>query len=224
MPAIRAGLMGAFLAPGAALTSLGKSLAMLMLRLTGLPAIWGMITGAVSVLGGALSFLLSPIGLIGAAFVAAGLLIWRYWEPIKAFFTGFFTGVVQSLSPLRDAFASFSPILESVGEGVKSVWQWFTNLLSPIQTSKDTLDKCASAGNTFGNVLGGALQIALIPAKALLDTLAWILEKLGVLPDEAERARKKIEDAQRMSFLQDKVAFLQGICQRSPRKKRIPPL
>ncbi|MEK7980131.1 phage tail tape measure protein [Klebsiella michiganensis] len=210
MPAIRAGLMGAFLAPGAALASFGKSLGMLMLRLTGLPALWGMITGAVSVLGGVLSFLLSPIGLIGAAFVAAGLLIWRYWEPIKAFFTGLFTGVMQALSPLRDSFAAFSPILESVGDGVKSVWQWFTNLLSPIQTSKDTLDKCASAGSTFGNVLGGALQVVLIPAKALLDTLAWILEKLGVLPDEAERARKKIEDAQRMSLLQDKVAFLQG--------------
>ncbi len=41
MPAIRAGLMGAFLAPGAALTSTGKNLAMLMLRLTGLPALWG---------------------------------------------------------------------------------------------------------------------------------------------------------------------------------------
>ncbi|HBM3129257.1 TPA: phage tail tape measure protein [Klebsiella michiganensis] len=210
LPAIRAGLLGAFLAPGAALTSLGKNLGMLMLRLTGLPALWGMITGAVSVLGGVLSFLLSPIGLIGAAFVAAGLLIWRYWEPLKAFFTGLFTGVMQALSPLRDSFAAFSPILESVGDGVKSVWQWFTNLLSPIQTSKDTLDKCASAGSTFGNVLGGALQVVLIPAKALLDTLAWILEKLGVLPDEAERARKKIEDAQRMSLLQDKVAFLQG--------------
>ncbi|WP_154911256.1 phage tail tape measure protein [Klebsiella grimontii] len=210
MPAIRAGLMGAFLAPGAALASFGKSLGMLMLRLTGLPALWGMITGAVSVLGGALSFLLSPIGLIGAAFVAAGLLIWRYWEPIKAFFTGLFTSVMQTLLPLRYSFSAFSPILESVGNGVKSVWQWFTNLLSPIQTSKDTLDKCASAGSTFGNVLGGALQVVLIPARALLDTLAWILEKLGVLPDEAERARKKIEDAQRMSLLQDKVAFLQG--------------
>lgn len=210
LPAIRAGLLGAFLAPGAALTSLGKNLGILMLRLTGLPALWGMITGAVSVLGGALSFLLSPIGLIGAAFVAAGLLIWRYWEPIKAFFTGLFTGVMQALLPLRDSFAAFSPILESVGDGVKSVWQWFTNLLSPIQSSKDTLDKCASAGSTFGNVLGGALQVVLIPARALLDTLAWILEKLGVLPDEAERARKKIEDAQRMSLLQDKVAFLQG--------------
>lgn len=210
MPSIRAGLMGAFLAPGAALASFGKSLGMLMLRLTGLPALWGMITGAVSVLGGALSFLLSPIGLIGAAFVAAGLLIWRYWEPIKAFFTGLFTSVMQTLLPLRYSFSAFSPILESVGNGVKSVWQWFTNLLSPIQTSKDTLDKCASAGSTFGNVLGGALQVVLIPARALLDTLAWILEKLGVLPDEAERARKKIEDAQRMSLLQDKVAFLQG--------------
>ncbi|EPZ6063543.1 phage tail tape measure protein [Klebsiella michiganensis] len=224
LPAIRAGLLGAFLAPGAALTSLGKNLGMLMLRLTGLPALWGMITGAVSVLGGALSFLLSPIGLIGAAFVAAGLLIWRYWEPIKAFFTGLFTGVMQALLPLRDSFAAFSPILESVGDGVKSVWQWFTNLLSPIQTSKDTLDKCASAGSTFGNVLGGALQVVLIPAKALLDTLAWILEKLGVLPDEAERARKKIEDAQRMSLLQDKVAFLQGDMSKVAPKKTDSPV
>lgn len=199
LPAMRSALMGAFLAPGAALASFGKSFGMFLLRFSGL-----------KMLGGVLSFLLSPIGLIGAAFVAAGLLIWRYWEPLKAFFTGLFTGVMQALSPLRDSFAAFSPILESVGDGVKSVWQWFTNLLSPIQTSKDTLDKCASAGSTFGNVLGGALQVVLIPAKALLDTLAWILEKLGVLPDEAERARKKIEDAQRMSLLQDKVAFLQG--------------
>ena len=224
LPAIRAGLLDAFLAPGAAMTSLGKNLGMLMLRLTGLPALWGMITGAVSVLGGALSFLLSPIWLIGAAFVAAGLLIWRYWEPIKAFFTGLFTGVMLALLPLRDSFAAFSPILESVGDGVKSVWQWFTNLLSPIQTSKDTLDKCASAGSTFGNVLGGALQVVLIPAKALLDTLAWILEKLGVLPDEAERARKKIEDAQRMSLLQDKVAFLQGDMSKVAPKKTDSPV
>ena len=199
LPAMRSALMGAFLAPGAALASFGKSFGMFLLRFSGL-----------KMLGGVLSFLLSPIGLIGAAFIAAGLLIWRYWEPLKAFFTGLFTGVMQALSPLRDSFAAFSPILESVGDGVKSVWQWFTNLLSPIQTSKDTLDKCASAGSTFGNVLGGALQVVLIPARALLDTLAWILEKLGVLPDEAERARKKIEDAQRMSLLQDKVAFLQG--------------
>lgn len=52
----------------------------------------------------------------------------------------------------------------------------------------------------------------------LLDTLAWILEKLGVLPDEAERARKKIEDAQRAAILQDKVALLQGTLRKSIRR------
>jgi phage-related tail protein len=72
-----------------------------------------MITGAVSVLGGALSFLLSPIGLIGAAFVAAGLLIWRYWEPIKAFFSGFFTGVWQALTPQERLFCAGACLLRA---------------------------------------------------------------------------------------------------------------
>lgn len=216
LPAVRSGLLTAFRSPGALLGSLTKNIGMLLLRLTGLPAIWGMITGAVSILGGALSFLLSPIGLIAAAFVAAGLLIWRYWEPIKAFFLGMFTGFMQAISPLRDTF-------DMISEGVKSVWQWFTNLLSPVQTSKETLDKCTSAGVIFGNVLGGAINLVLTPARMLLDTLGWILEKLGVLPDEAERARKKIEDAQRSALLQDKVAFLAGdMAKVAPKKTESP--
>lgn len=223
LPAVRSGLLTAFLSPGALVGSLTKNIGMLLLRLTGLPAIWGMITGAISVLGGALSFLLSPIGLIGAAFVSAGLLIWRYWEPIKTFFLGMFTGVMQAISPLRDAFATFSPIFDMISNGVKSVWQWFTNLLSPMQTSKETLDKCASAGVIFGNVLGGAINLVLTPARMLLDTLGWILKKLGVLPDEAERARKKIEDAQRSALLQDKVAFLAGdMAKVAPKKAESP--
>ncbi|OZQ49821.1 phage tail tape measure protein [Klebsiella pneumoniae] len=196
MPAIRAGLMGAFLAPGAALASFGKSLGMLMLRLTGLPALWGMITGAVSVLGGVLSFLLSPIGLIGAAFVAAGLLIWRYWEPIKAFFSGFFTGVWQALAPLRNAFSSLAPVFSALGSGIKAVWEWFKNLLTPMQTSKDTLDKCASAGETFGRVMGTALSVLLWPLQQLMNGVSWLLEKLDLIPDGIERARQQADKAQ----------------------------
>lgn len=196
LPAIRAGLLGAFLAPGAALTSLGKNLAVLMLRLTGLPVLWGMITGAVSVLGGTLSFLLSPIGLIGAAFVAAGLLIWRYWEPIKAFFSGFFTGVWQVLTPLRSAFSSLAPIFSALGSGIKAVWEWFKNLLTPMQTSKETLDKCASAGETFGRVMGTALSVLLWPLQQLMNGVSWLLEKLDLIPDGIERARQQADKAQ----------------------------
>ncbi|HHT2358558.1 TPA: phage tail tape measure protein [Klebsiella pneumoniae] len=196
LPAIRAGLLGAFLAPGAALTSLGKNLAVLMLRLTGLPALWGMITGAVSLLGGALSFLLSPIGLIGAAFVAAGLLIWRYWEPIKAFFSGFFSGVWQAMTPLRSAFSSLAPVFSVLGSGIKAVWEWFKNLLTPMQTSKETLDKCASAGETFGRVMGTALSVLLWPLQQLMNGVSWLLEKLDLIPDGIERARQQADKAQ----------------------------
>lgn len=196
LPAIRAGLLGAFLAPGAALTSLGKNLAVLMLRLTGLPALWGMITGAVSVLGGALSFLLSPIGLIGAAFVAAGLLIWRYWGPIKAFFSGFFTGVWQALTPVRAAFSALAPVFSALSNGIKAVWGWFKNLLTPMQTSKETLDKCASAGQTFGRVMGTALSVLLWPLQQLMNGVSWLLEKLDLIPDGIERARQQADKAQ----------------------------
>ncbi|EKZ2301563.1 phage tail tape measure protein [Escherichia coli] len=175
-----------------------------------LPALWGMVTGSVSLLGGAIGALFSPVGLIVAALAGAAVLIWKYWDPIRAFFAGVFSGIMERLTPLRETFERFGPVFDAIGSGISQVFNWFKSLLSPMESSKETLDKCTSAGEIFGNVLGGALQLVLTPAKMLLDTLAWILEKLGVLPDEAEKARKKIEDAQRAAILQDKVALLQG--------------
>ncbi|ENC98249.1 phage tail tape measure protein [Escherichia coli] len=175
-----------------------------------LPALWGMVTGSVSLLGGAIGALFSPVGLIVAALAGAAVLIWKYWDPIRAFFAGVFSGIMERLNPLRETFERFGPVFDAIGSGISQVFNWFKSLLSPMESSKETLDKCTSAGEIFGNGLGGALQLVLTPAKMLLDTLAWILEKLGVLPDEAERARKKIEDAQRAAILQDKVALLQG--------------
>ncbi|HCB7485935.1 TPA: phage tail tape measure protein, partial [Escherichia coli] len=160
-----------------------------------LPALWGMVTGSVSLLGGAIGALFSPVGLIVAALAGAAVLIWKYWDPIRAFFAGVFSGIMERLTPLRETFERFGPVFDAIGSGISQVFNWFKSLLSPMESSKETLDKCTSAGEIFGNVLGGALQLVLTPAKMLLDTLAWILEKLGVLPDEAERARKKIEDA-----------------------------
>ncbi|ELU5726726.1 phage tail tape measure protein, partial [Salmonella enterica] len=200
-----------FKSPGMAIKSLSRGLAGLIPRLSLLPSLWGLITGAVSVLGGALSLLLSPIGLIGAAFVAAGLLIWKYWEPIKAFFAGFFAGVWEALTPLREAFSALSPVFEKIGNGIKSVWNWFKRLLEPATTSKETLDKCTSAGKTFGKVVGSFIQtLVLGPMTLLLDSLGWVLEKLGLIPDGIERARQKAEELKRNELLDAKVSLLVG--------------
>ncbi len=58
-----------------------------------LPALWGMVTGSVSLLGGAIGALFSPVGLIVAALAGAAVLIWKYWDPIRAFFAGCSAGL-----------------------------------------------------------------------------------------------------------------------------------
>ncbi|STM21174.1 tail protein (modular protein) [Escherichia coli] len=105
---------------------------------------------------------------------------------------------------------SFAPLFDLVSGAVSTVFDWFTRLLTPVQASNESLERCTSAGESFGRVLSGAISLALTPLKALMDGLAWVLEKLGVLPDEAERARRKLEDAQRASLLQGKLSLLQG--------------
>ncbi|ENH1739945.1 phage tail tape measure protein, partial [Escherichia coli] len=62
-----------------------------------LPALWGMLTGSVSLLGGAIGALFSPVGLIVAALAGAAVLIWKYWDPIRAFFAGVFSGIMERL-------------------------------------------------------------------------------------------------------------------------------
>ncbi|WP_213055586.1 hypothetical protein, partial [Escherichia coli] len=61
-----------------------------------------------SVLGGAVGALFSPVGLIVAALVGGAVLVWKYWDQISAFFSGFFAGVWEALQPLREAFASLA--------------------------------------------------------------------------------------------------------------------
>ena len=96
-----------------------------------------------------------------AALVAAAVLIWKYWDPIKAFFAGVFSGIMEKLAPLRETFERFGPVFDIIGSGISQVFNWFKSLLSPMESSKETLDKCTSAGEVFGNVLGGALQLVL---------------------------------------------------------------
>lgn len=144
-----------------------------------------------------LAALLGLPGLIAAAFIAAGLIIWKFWEPIKAFFGGFISGIWEGLAPLRNAFSALAPVFSVLGDAIKAIWGWFKNLLSPMQTSKDTLDKCASAGETFGRVMGTALSVLLWPLQQLMNGVDWLLKKLDLIPDGIDKARQQADKAQR---------------------------
>ncbi|WP_272524378.1 phage tail tape measure protein [Providencia sp. PROV216] len=166
-----------------------------LFMLTGAQGFGGLMvagSNAINLIGGGFSLLLSPVGLFVAAIVAAGVLIYQYWEPIKAFFGGFWDGFTSALAPIGLAFsatfAPFAPIFDGISNAVSKVWNWFKELLSPVQLSTEELKSCTEAGQVFGEVVGKAISALFFPIQQVAKGLGWILEKLGVIPSAAEAA------------------------------------
>lgn len=128
----------------------------------------------------------TPWGLAAAGLVTAGVLIFKYWDRIKAFFGGFFQGVVQGLQPVTSAFSGWvqsmgwlQPVLNKVGQAVGVVYDWFVKLLSPTKATDEQLKNATNAGQTFGRVVGSAISIVLTPARLLVNALSWISNNIG---------------------------------------------
>lgn len=136
----------------------------------------------------------APVWGLIALFAAAAVAVIKFWEPIQAFFTGFFNGIMTGLQPVFDAFnavfAPLAPIFDAIGSAISGVWDWFTKLLEPIQFSSEALASCTSAGETFGKVVGAAISALTLPIQAVAKGLGWILEKLGAIPDAAKAAQQ----------------------------------
>ena len=136
----------------------------------------------------------APVWVLIALFAAVAVAVIKFWQPIKAFFSGFFTGLMAGLQPITQAFnavfAPLAPIFDSIGNAISGVWEWFTKLLEPIQFSSEALASCTSAGETFGKVVGGAISALTLPIQAVAKGLGWILEKLGAIPDAAKAAQQ----------------------------------
>lgn len=126
---------------------------------------------------GAITAVLVPI----AALIALGIAIVKFWEPISAFFSGLWQGIMTGLAPVFEAFKPFAPLIDGIGTGVKALSGWFGDLLEPLKFSKETLEGFGSAGQFVGRILGEAFNLALTPLKAFLKGIEWLLESLGIL-------------------------------------------
>lgn len=151
-----------------------------------------MLGGAISTVGAAI--MATPIGWLIAAVAAlavAGLSVYKYWNPIKGFFLGFWQGLVGALQPVLNSFAKLGtslinlgqvvltipvlgdafklfgsivrPLLNLIGSGISSVIIWFGKLLKPVD---DVGGAAQSMGQRFGTVIGGMLNLLLgLPAR-----------------------------------------------------------
>lgn len=139
----------------------------------------------------------APVWGLIALFAAAAVAVIKFWQPMQAFFSGFFTGLMAGLQPITQAFnavfAPLAPIFDSIGNAISGVWEWFTKLLEPIQFSSEALASCTSAGETFGKVVGAAISALTLPIQAVANGIGWILEKLGAIPDATKAAQQAAE-------------------------------
>lgn len=134
----------------------------------------------------------NPIGLIVAGIAAAGFLIYKYWDGIPAFMSGVLKGIRVGLDPLvqrfvalGEALSPLKPVFDLVGGAVSSAWTWFTNLLEPVKFTEDGLKKAGKAGQSFGEFLGGGLNLVLLPMHAFIEGITWISNNIGAVLDKA---------------------------------------
>lgn len=152
----------AFMARGnAALRLFQAGRAISSLRMLGMSAIQGRAALTLLTLGWkamGLAMLTNPITWVVLGLVAAAVLIYTYWKPIKAFFIGFWQG-------LKDGIAPIMPLLEMIGAGWKGLFDLAVAFVQPIiawfhelgLVSDETAQKSQNLGYLFGAMLGSLI-------------------------------------------------------------------
>lgn len=140
----------------------------------------------VSVLLGAL---LSPVGLVVTALASVALVFWKYWQPITAFLGGVVAGFQAAAAPIASAFEPLRPVFDWISNTIKSLFGWFSDLLTPVKSTKEELASAAEMGKRFGQALADGLAMVMSPLDTLKSGVSWLLEKLGLVSEKAAAAK-----------------------------------
>lgn len=148
-----------------------------------------------------LAMFANPIGLIALAISAAAILIYKFWQPIKAFFSGIWQGIKEGLSPIAssisEAFAPLKPIFTFISG-------FFSSIFSQSEATKESLAGFESVGHAVGKAIGAIIDIVTTPLQWIIGMIKWVFdfiagskagqwlgEKMGLNLTEADRAELK---------------------------------
>lgn len=134
--------------------------------------------------------LTTPIGWAVMAIAVAALLIFKYWAPIKAFFTGFWQGFITGLAPLISTlsslwsmlgqiFAPLRPVIDAIVAGIQWLVQGFMSLFTPVQMTSGQLAGITASGQSFGMVLGTIVGLIGQVVAGLVGALALGFQVIG---------------------------------------------
>lgn len=105
-----------------------------------------------------------------AAVAAAGALIYKYWEPLKAFFAGFLSGLATGFAPL-------SALIQSAFAPIAQVGRWFMELLTPISATSEMTKSWGEAGKIAGEAVATTIRLIIFPLQTALDLISQGVNK-----------------------------------------------
>ncbi|HII3777304.1 TPA: phage tail tape measure protein [Pasteurella multocida] len=158
--------------------------------------------GAISMLTKGLGLLkmairMNPLGLFITAVIAGALLIYKYWDQVSAFFGGFWQGLKNGMAPVLEKFKPLGDMFGVVVGWIEKAVKWFTDLLSPVQSASENLDKAASAGYKFGEWLAKGIDLVTKPLQWVIESIKWVIDnvdKINPFSDESLKNMPKVEN------------------------------
>ncbi|MBA0289208.1 phage tail tape measure protein [Stenotrophomonas maltophilia] len=126
----------------------------------------------------------APVLAIGIAVGVVAALVWKYWEPIKAFMIGVWEGVLDVVTPIMDelmtALEPLGPVWDMISDAMSEAWAWIKKLFEPFEATSEQLQGATDAGRGFGQVLGNVLSVNL---RIAVKAISWLVKAFTtVLP------------------------------------------
>lgn len=134
-----------------------------------------------------LAFLSNPIGAILTVIAVAGALVYKYWDHVKAFFSGFFEGLRKNIAPVTDIFNGFFSAIKSAFSPLMPIFSkissFFSSLFGQSTATKEEIEGLTNAGAKFGEIVAGAINFVLTPLKLLIEFITSAINGVNMLID-----------------------------------------
>ncbi|HHA2409300.1 TPA: phage tail tape measure protein [Stenotrophomonas maltophilia] len=118
-----------------------------------------------------------PVLAIGVAIGVVAALVWKYWEPIKAFMIGVWQGILDVVNPimaeLMTALEPLGPVWDMISGAMSQAWDWVKKLFTPFEATSEQLQGATDAGRGFGQILGNVLTVNL---RMAVKAIGWLVD------------------------------------------------
>ncbi|MGG5961834.1 phage tail tape measure protein [Salmonella enterica] len=185
---------------GREMPALGSMLKKLNIRAFG-KSIWWLVKSPFAMLRTAGIGLLSiitalgwPVALLIGALVAGAFLVWKYWDRVKAWFSGFLDELKPAWEAIKDLFAPLAPVFEWIGDKIKAAIKWVKDFITPVKSTNEELKAAEESGRKFGKAISDDIITAIDKIKELWgwlvdiknnvlnigdNAISWVKEKVG---------------------------------------------